>query len=334
MSIFDEIAKGGTARPLAAFMVGRENRRQRERQEQIDELNEEFKRKQLEQADERLRLYGEQIKLSGQPRATKLPAAIETYVIASGDSPDIPGFQERFLDFQKKKSTAATTNVTIKSPALENEADKSFGKTVGERAAKRADQAIASSTDDANLDRMLLAIDRGAQTGFGEETILNLKGLGSTLFGIEFSEGDREAEVIRKLSNEMALRLRNPTSGLGLTGSTSNKDLDFLKASVPGLQRSEAGNIKIIEYTKRVNQFKRNVAAEQGRLIAENGGKVPGDLDTKISQFINNYQFFSDEERAELEQINAENKSLVGRAAGILDDPENVAILDDILSRE
>ena len=132
----------------------------------------------------------------------------------------------------------------------------------------------------------------------------------------------------------MALRLRNPTSGLGLTGSTSNKDLDFLKASVPGLQRSEAGNIKIIEYTKRVNQFKRNVAAEQGRLIAENGGKVPGDLDTKISQFINNYQFFSDEERAELEQINAENKSLVGRAAGILDDPENVAILDDILSRE
>jgi len=39
MTIFDEIAKGGNAQPIAAFLVGREQKRARERQQQIDELN-------------------------------------------------------------------------------------------------------------------------------------------------------------------------------------------------------------------------------------------------------------------------------------------------------
>ena len=39
MSILDDIAKGGTARPLAAFLVGREQRRQRERQDRQDQIS-------------------------------------------------------------------------------------------------------------------------------------------------------------------------------------------------------------------------------------------------------------------------------------------------------
>jgi hypothetical protein len=223
-----------------------------------------------------------------------------------------------------------STTVNINQPELEREADKALGKTVGERAAKRFDAADASFADDANLNRMMLAIDRGAQTGFGEETILNIKSLGSTLFGIEFSEKDTEAEVIRKLGNEMALRLRNPSSGLGLTGSTSNKDLDFLVASVAGLQKSEGGNIKIINFAKRLNTMKRAIATEQSRIIGENKGRVPGDLDRQIMKFVNDYEFLTKEERKELEVISAENKSVVERFIPTEDDE---ATLEEILAR-
>lgn len=46
-----------------------------------------------------------------------------------------------------------------------------------------------------------------------------------------------DQQVLQALSNQMALRLRNPESGFGLTGNTSNFDLLFLKGSVAGLDK-------------------------------------------------------------------------------------------------
>lgn len=324
MTIFDEIAKGGNAQPIAAFLVGREQKLARERQQQIDELNAES----TGVVNELRRAQTDNLR---KPVAPKVSAR----QFREGDEfvtrRVINGLPDMSDDGVLARSTikSPTTNFTVNQPPIEKAADKKFGEGVGERASKRIQEAQVSAQANADLDRMLLALDRGAQTGFGEELILNIKSLGNTAFGLEFDESDSEAEIIRKLSNEMALRLRNPDSGLGLTGSTSNKDLDFLKASVPGLQRTEGGNLKIIDYAKRVNKLKSDAAAYQAQLIQQSGG-VPQDLDAKVMDFVNNYELFSAAERAELQKVSASNKSVVDRLS--LSDEDN-AVLDDILSR-
>jgi hypothetical protein len=194
----------------------------------------------------------------------------------------------------------------------ETAADKAFGKAVGEGAVERNQQAAATITEDQDLSRMELAIKRGAQTGRGEQTILELKNLGNTLFGLELAEADTEAEVVRAISNRLALQLRNPDSGLGLPGSTSNKDLDFLKAAVTGLQQSEEGNLLMIKYRRRQNQMKRDIAAEQARIISAEG-KTPLNLDSRLIQFANNYDFLTGEERAEIERVSGGNVPVTER---------------------
>ena len=202
--------------------------------------------------------------------------------------------------------------VNVNPPELETAAEKAFGKGVGERADTRVNLSNETIAQDQDLRRIQLAVNAGAQTGLGEETLLNLKSLGNTVFGIEFTEADEQAEIIRKIGNEAALRLRNPNSGLGLTGSTSNKDLDFLKASVPNLQKTEGGIAMMVEFQLRKNQMTRDIAAEQTRVISESGG-VPRDLDQRLIEFANNYEFFTPMERNVLEQMRTEGESLIER---------------------
>lgn len=313
------------SRPLAAFIAGRARLRERERTDRIDTANlqtqtlgDNLRRLQISdlagkpgrerqereaQAAQRKQLFDQIGNLDIDDQAKR---AAQSAVLSGNE-------KDAFDLIQDQLKPQRAPLVTIKNPAVETAADKEFGKTVGERASKRIQEAQATVPVDNDLGRVLLALDRGAQTGLGEETILNLKSLGNTLFGIEFSDADREAEVVRKIGNEAALRLRNPDSGLGLTGSTSNRDLEFLKASVVNLQKQEGGNRAIIDYTLRLNQMKRDIAAEQARVISE-VGRIPADLDTRLSRFADNYEFFTPQERQELESIASQPQSLLDRA--------------------
>ena len=207
-----------------------------------------------------------------------------------------------------RPAPVASTTVNVNTAegiagAGQKKATEKLGEGIGDRADKRLTQAFEGTRQNQQLDRIKLAISRGADTGLGEETILDLRNLASTLIGTPVSEQMGEQELIRTISNEMALRLRNPESGLGLTGNTSNKDLDFLKASVVGLSRTEQGNLLIIEMMQRFNQLKVAAANEQQRIIDNNGGVVPLDLDKKVMQFVNKYEFLTPLEKKEIELL-------------------------------
>lgn len=188
------------------------------------------------------------------------------------------------------------TVVEVNSGASENAATKAYGESIGERASERVDSAEQAVDQQVALQRMREALEAGANTGFGEQTFLTLKNAGENLFGMTFENMD-EQEVVQALGNQMALQLRNPESGMGLPGSTSNRDLQFLKESVPGISRSEGGNELLIDFMSRRNQMKIDVVGEQNRIIRENGGSVPPDLDEQVMRFVNSYEFFSPEER-------------------------------------
>jgi hypothetical protein len=184
-------------------------------------------------------------------------------------------------------------------------ATEKYGGTVGERAGERDEQAQATYANDAELSRIALALANGARTGFGESIILDIRNAFETFGGISLPEGAQESEIVRSIGNKLALMLRNPDSGLGLTGNTSNKDLQFLKDSVAGIGRSEGGNRLMIKQAMKLNQFKRDIADEQARIIAEKtddkeAGVVPLDLDAQLMRYANGYEMYTNQERKEI----------------------------------
>jgi hypothetical protein len=201
----------------------------------------------------------------------------------------------------RDKVKIARAGVPSQPNQVSKEAAKVRGKGVGERLNKRQQNAEEGINQNFRLSMVENAITKGADTGFGAETMLNLKSIAQTL-GIPNIDTSGQ-ELIRKVSNEMALRLRNPESGLGLTGNTSNKDLQFLKDSVVGLGRTEQGNLKIIDAMRKLNQFKVDLYKEQERIINDNNGQIPADIDKRLVQFANSYQMFTPEEKAEIANL-------------------------------
>lgn len=198
------------------------------------------------------------------------------------------------------------TNVNVNMGKELNPYEKKFLEKQGEGTAEAYTSRNSMAQEAINQNNQLQIvkneIKKGARTGYGEETILNLKSLGQTL-GIDTGDLGGQ-ELIRKISNEMALRLRNPESGLGLTGNTSNKDLDFLKNSVIGLARTEAGNLKIIEAMERLNKFKIDIARKQQELVRKNGNIPPMDLEAKLLDYANSYKLFSPQEVKKIRRLN------------------------------
>ena len=211
------------------------------------------------------------------------------------------GYQGTIAQFRREGSSSTNVNVNTvgNQDVISGEANKAYGKKLGEDVAKRQQQATEAARQNMQLDQVALALSGGAQTGFGEETILNLKSLGQTL-GLDVGDLSGQ-ELIRTISNEMALRLRNPESGLGLPGNTSNKDLQFLQNSVLGLARTEQGNRAIIKAMRKYNRLRQDVAMRQEELIAANGGSIPSNLNAELMRYVNDYQLFTPEERKEIE---------------------------------
>lgn len=195
-----------------------------------------------------------------------------------------------------------SSGVTVNTGDNESAANKTFYAEVGKRANERIVMLDNARAQNAQLERVALALANNADTGVGSEIILNMKGIGANFFGMNF-EGMAEQEIIRQVSSEMALRLRNPESGMGLTGNTSNRDLTFLKEAVIGLGRSEEGNKMIIDFMMRKNDLTMALARKQAELISANQGNIPDNLDTQLMEYVDQYEFFKPGEREKIDGI-------------------------------
>lgn len=248
--------------------------------------------------------YGEEVKGTAQARSNLNEMGLS--MTADGRIVKLPGAEL----IPAKTAPSTTVNVNTAEAitgAGEKAATVKFGEGVGAKAQERIAMAEEGAAQNAQLDRLALALSSGADTGPGSEILLNLKSVAST-FGLDVSKETSEQEVIRKITNEMALRLRNPESGLGLTGNTSNMDLLFLKSSIPGLQRTKQGNLAIIEAAKRTNKMKADIAQYQNSIISANGGVVPLNLDNQVLEYVNKYKMYSEEERGSIKRVSEVTK--------------------------
>jgi len=166
---------------------------------------------------------------------------------------------------------------------------------------KKRNEAFSSASGlRGKLDTMQEILDTGLQTGALAGLSKTAKGLVQSLFPDTPLEGLAEAEVFTALSNQLALLIRNPESGMGLPGATSNADLIFLKDSVPGLQKSPEGNKMLIEVYRKTYKFQKNMVQEQARLISANDGVPPLDMEARMLEFVDAQDILGDELRKKL----------------------------------
>jgi len=143
------------------------------------------------------------------------------------------------------------SGVNVNLPGGETTAEKTMQSLYGKQLERSMEQADSARNQQQTLAQMLPLVGQ-TTTGFGANQILAAKKLIEQLGGNP--QGVAEAETFNALSNQLALRLRNPESGMGLTGNTSDRDVQFLKASVPGLQQTEKGNRRLIEIAMALNE--------------------------------------------------------------------------------
>lgn len=146
------------------------------------------------------------------------------------------------------------------------EAEKTFGKAAADRYEKIQARAGIAESENAQLS-VLSDLLTNTYTGAGANAVLGAKRAAAAL-GISV-DGLGEAEAARAIANKLALSLRNPAGGEGMPGQMSDKDIVFLKESIPGLQNSPAGWRTMIQMKMQLNAASIRQAREAERLRRE-----------------------------------------------------------------
>lgn len=183
-----------------------------------------------------------------------------------------------YLDAQRQigAARAPVTNIDLKGQtAGAQEAAKLDAKRLGEYRDQYS--AAASAVDDISMvESWLNGIDTGtlAPQRLAAQKFLAGAGINFNIFGTQEQVG--KAEAATTIVNQMALKLRNPDSGLGMPGALSDKDLAFLKQSVVGLETTPEGRKLIIDLTRRAAERRMQVARQAEAYYYKQNGSLQG----------------------------------------------------------
>jgi hypothetical protein len=179
----------------------------------------------------------------------------------------------------------------------ENEFNKATGKQFADRYVAMSDSAIKAQGNLASLAAMERALSNpNVYTGAGGEQIQTLRRIG-VAFGASPEEINAVAdgEVVQSVSRQLALMLRDPSSGAGMPGAMSDSDRTFLVSMVPGLPMSAEGNKRLIEVAKRVSQRQIKIAEMAEAYVAENG-QLDGGFQRELATFAASNPMFTMED--------------------------------------
>jgi hypothetical protein len=203
---------------------------------------------------------------------------VERVIREMGIDRNGPQAQELRRKYAERVGGGATVNVDNKA---ETEFARQIAKTQAETYTSVMKAAAAVPGDNARLDRLNQLLD-GVQTGKFSTSLMELqKGLRTvlgdkapTIFGKPAEVA--QAEAATALSNEVALTLRNPSSGAGMPGALSDGDRKFLSSMVPGLETTPEGRKLQIETQKRLNNRKVEEARLMRDYMKAHDGKLDG----------------------------------------------------------
>lgn len=179
---------------------------------------------------------------------------------------------------------------------------------VGRMIGEDMDKISSTESADASLEIALNLIKtRGVETGAFQPFISWVKGIAKELGADSepFLQSLGGEQFLQALSSQHALILRNPSSGLGLTGNTSDKDLRFLVGAVFGLGKTAAANEALIIMQIAANRRSRAKAEMRSGLLSEHGTAGLHRMNTEWNKWINEEEnsFLTAEERARIDEL-------------------------------
>lgn len=152
-----------------------------------------------------------------------------------------------------------------------------------------------------------------SDTGFMAPLTLPIKAAFLDM-GIHIGDSETEVNLLQTLAaaqGSLALRMRNPESGFGLTGSTSDRDLKFLQQTVGSISNTKEANMAILTGMIAKQRWSAEVAREHAEYIYVNKGEQG--WGKYIANKMKDREIFTADEREFLERLSNPNKPPIGQ---------------------
>lgn len=204
-----------------------------------------------------------------------------------------PAEMQRVIDFEVAKQNAlmpgkiavaqaGRTSVNVNT-RQETKFDETIGKNMADQYVDIQKGAQSARGKIATLEALRNRLADAGRTGTGAQTVLGIK-RAAQMLGIDTGDlGPAEAAVA--IGNQLALQLRNPSSGAGMPGAMSDKDREFLVASVPGLTKTPQGNAQLIDMMMKVEQRNIEVAQRANEYMRRNSGRMDSRFFDELGQW-------------------------------------------------
>ncbi len=173
----------------------------------------------------------------------------------------------------------------------EKETAKVIGGGIGKAYNQITESGLEASNKLNNLDRMDQLL-QGVDTGKLTPSTTQISALAKSL-GFDIDPNLDAKQAIDALSNDMALRLRNPSGGAGMPGAMSDSDRVFLTNMVPGLAKTPGGNKLMIETARKVAQRVQEVAKMARAYKKAHGGEFDDGFFDQLQTYANEHPLFS-----------------------------------------
>lgn len=176
-----------------------------------------------------------------------------------------------------------------------SEYQKEFDKEVAKQDVKRFSNIInAGDSASVKIGKLRMVkdiLDSGLYTGFGGNITQKVRE-GLVAVGLGDKEAAANAEMLQRLSNELALEGRQTSEGGGMPGSMSDGDRKFLVEMAPGLTKTVEGNRMLVEMALRVEERKSKIAEMANAYYAEHG-KLDAGFNNVVKRYVDSHSLFS-----------------------------------------
>lgn len=154
-------------------------------------------------------------------------------------------------------------------PKQESASETTIGKGLGEQFMTLQQRGLNAGEELNNYDRLESLLE-GIHTGKLRPTMMQIGAIADS-FGLKIDRHLGAEQATEALSNELALKLRDPSGGAGMPGALSDQDREYLKTMTPGLAKSPEGNRLIIETGRKLAQRKMEIAQVAADYYEEHG---------------------------------------------------------------
>jgi hypothetical protein len=187
-----------------------------------------------------------------------------------------------------EKSSANQVNIDQRS---QNKFSEKLGEIDAKRFADMQDGASLANNSMAQYDLAEKALNTGMYTGPGAELIATGRKIGGEL-GLDVDKDKvAAADVFTSLQNQLAMIKRNPESGLGLPGSISDRDINFLKGADINFGASVEGNKNLIKIGRALAQRKIDISNMANDYVEKNGNLGPG-FNKMVAEYAKSHPMF------------------------------------------